>query len=94
MSDKFKSIGEILSKEPAFSKFVKAVKENDVVEKFQEIFPEISKIAKAVDVKNGALFLEVENSVWKSELNLKKNILIERINKFFDEQIINSIRFK
>ena len=94
MPDKIKSIGDILKKEPAFSKFIKSVKENDVVERFDEIFPDLSKIAKAVRVKNGALFLEVENSVWKSELNLNKNILIKKINNFFNDQIINSIRFK
>ena len=94
MPDKIKSIGDILKKEPAFSKFIKSVKEHDVVERFDEIFPDLSNIAKAVRVKNGALFLEVENSVWKSELNLNKNILIKKINNFFNDQIINSIRFK
>ena len=51
MPKEFKSIGDILKNEPAFTNFVKAVKENDVAEKFSEIFPDLSKIAKAIKVK-------------------------------------------
>lgn len=94
MSREIKSIGDILKNEPAFTNFVKAAKENDVAERFTEIFPDLSKIAKAEKVKHGCLYLLVDNSVWKNELNLKKTIIIDRINKFFNEQIINTIRFK
>jgi hypothetical protein len=63
------------------------------VAEFEKIFPELKMIAQAVKVDKQILFLRVENSVWKSELNFKKNLIADKINKHFNQQIIKSIRF-
>ncbi|NOX18168.1 MAG: DUF721 domain-containing protein [Chlorobi bacterium] len=89
-----KLIGEVLGKAKEFEKLRYAVMENDAAEKFAEIFPELAPIAEAVKVKKGTLYLRVENSVWKNELNLKRNILIKRINEYLNTEIVKSIRFK
>lgn len=87
-------LGEVLGKAKEFAKLRHAVMENDAAEKFAEIFPELKPIAEAVKVKKGVLFLRVENSVWKNELNLKRDILIKRINEYLNTEVVKSIRFQ
>ncbi len=89
----FKSVSEIISNEKDFSGLRETIKNLDVVEGFEKIFPELKQLAVAVKVEKKVLFLRVENSVWKSELNLRKNLLIEKVNRFFGEEVIKSIRF-
>ena len=89
----FKSVSEIISNEKNFSGLRETIKNLDVVEGFEKIFPELKQLAVAVKVEKKVLFLRVENSVWKSELNLRKNLLIEKVNRFFGEEVIKSIRF-
>ncbi|HOI29098.1 MAG TPA: DUF721 domain-containing protein [Melioribacteraceae bacterium] len=89
----FKSITDIIGKEKDFEKLRDTIKNYDVVDEFAKIFPELSQIARAVKTEKQTLFLKVDNSVWKSELNFQKSLLIEKINKYFNEQIIKSIKF-
>ncbi len=88
----FASIDEIL-KQKEFEKINAAIEENEAVEKFAEIFPDLKKIAKAKRINNKTLFLRVENAVWRSELNLNKNAIIKKINERFGKEIVKTIRF-
>jgi hypothetical protein len=92
MHSDFKQISDIIN-DSAFEKMRKVVSENEVVEEFYEIFPEFKKIAKPKKVGNGILFLRVENSVWRSELNLQKAIIIKKVNKHFNKTVIKNIKF-
>lgn len=89
----FKSITDIIGGEKDFEKLRDTIKNYDVVDEFVKIFPELSQIARAVKTEKQTLYLKVDNSVWKSELNFQKTLLIEKINKYFNEQIIKSIKF-
>ncbi|MEW6701351.1 MAG: DUF721 domain-containing protein [Bacteroidota bacterium] len=89
----FRTIGDVLNNESEFTSLREQLKNYDIVEEFGKIFPDLSPIAKAVKVDKQALFLRVENSVWKSELNLLKNLIVEKINKHFNRQVIKTIRF-
>ena len=93
MSNKLKSISEIISKENAFEQIRVKAKEFEIVDQFKEIFPELIKIATAKKFEKGKLFLRVENSVWRSELNFKQALMLEKINKYFNESIVKSIKF-
>jgi len=93
MSNSFRSLTEVLKNEKAFAPFRKSAKENDVIEKFSEIFPELSKTVLAKSVKKGNLFLYTDNSVMKNELFLKRSLIVDKINKFFNEKIITDIKF-
>ncbi len=88
----FASIDEIL-KQKEFEKINEIIEENEAVEKFAEIFPDLKKIAKAKKINNKTLFLRVENAVWRSELNLNKNAIIKKINERFGKEIVKTIRF-
>lgn len=87
-----KSLSEVLGEE-GFQRFRKSAGEYAVVEKFSEIFPDLSNIVKPQKIEKNILFLKVENSVWRNELRFKQEIMKERINKYFKEKIVKSIRF-
>jgi len=89
----FKTIDEVIGSEKEFSNLRETIKNYDVIETFAKIFPELSPIAKAIKLENKILFLRVENSVWRSELNFGKNLIVEKINRHYNEQIIKTIRF-
>jgi hypothetical protein len=89
----FKTIEEVLNSEEEFSNLRESLKNYDIVNDFEKIFPELKLIAEPVKVEKQILFLRVENSVWKSELNLRKNLIAEKINRHFNKQVIKSIRF-
>ena len=93
MPKKIKSVGEVIKDENSFVKFRKVAEEYKIVESYKEIFPELTKISKAVKVDREILFLKVENSVWRNELNLKQKIMVEKINNYFKEKVIRTIRF-
>ncbi len=89
----FRTITEVIEKEKEFEKLRETLNNYNVVDEFGKIFPELALIAKAVKLEKKNLFLKVENSVWKSELNFQKTILIEKINKYFGNEVIKSIKF-
>ena len=93
MPKDFKSLQDVFGKEKAFEKVRTAAKEYEVLEKFSEIFPDLKKVADAVKIEKGVLFLKVENSVWKSELKFRQTTIIEKINKKFNDPVVKTIRF-
>lgn len=93
MPEGFRSIKDILNKEPGLKKIQEIITQNDVVNDFNLIFPELKKIVKALKVYRGCLTLKAENPAWRSELKFKESEIIEKINTFYNEQRINKIKF-
>jgi hypothetical protein len=89
----FRTLDEVLNTEKEFSNLKETIKNYDIVETFAKIFPELSAIAQAVKVDKKVLFIRVENSVWRSELNFRKTLIVEKVNRYFNEQIIKTIKF-
>ena len=93
MPDNFKSLTEIIENEKAFSKFKKSVREQDVLIEFFNIFPNLKNTVIVSHINNGILFLSVENSVLRNEINLNRKLFLEKINKHFKSDIIKDIKF-
>jgi len=93
MRQRIKSISDVINEENEFEKLRAAAKSFSVVEKFYDIFPDLDKIASAVKIEKKVLYLHVENSVWRNELNLRQKLLIERINNYFKENLIKTVKF-
>jgi hypothetical protein len=53
----------------------------------------MKKVVKPVKVNRKVLMLMVENSVLRSELKFNEALIIEKINKFFNEERVKSVRF-
>jgi len=82
MLDSFRSITDVINRDDGFLKFRQKVTETDILLKFSEIIPELSKTVIARKVNKGTLFLEVENSVLKSELFQNQNLVINKVNNY------------
>jgi hypothetical protein len=93
MPDGFKSIKDVFNNDPALKKIRLVINENDVVNDFEKIFPELVKVAKAKSVQRSTLTLKVENAAWRSELKFKEKEIIEKIQSFYGEERINKIIF-
>lgn len=90
---KYKSIAEVFEKEKEFKKIRDILKENEIMETFSTLFPDLKKIAKPIKIEKNNLFLRVENSVWRNELHLKQKLILEKINEHYQKNIIKSIKF-
>ncbi len=93
MPDGFASIEEIINTNPGLSRIKKMIRAADVVADFFKIFPEFTKSVKPVKVAKQVLYLSVENSTLRNELKLRENLIIEKINKRFSENIVSKVRF-
>jgi hypothetical protein len=87
------SINDVFKNDKVLTNIRAFVKQADVVLKFSEVFPELKKIVKAIKLENGNLYLKVENSIWRSELKFKQKFIVERVNNYFNEELIKSIKF-
>ncbi|OGU77319.1 MAG: hypothetical protein A2V93_11770 [Ignavibacteria bacterium RBG_16_34_14] len=93
MHNKFVSIKEALNTNPELSNIRNIVKQSEVVEKFFSVFPEMEKVVTPVRVNKKVLMLKVESSVLRSELKFNESLMVETINKFFNEERVRSVRF-
>lgn len=89
----FVNVGNILDEDESFVKLREAVKYYDVVERFYEIFPELAAFTVPLKVVKEVLHVRVENSVWRAELGYNQKIFVEKINKFFGDNRIKSVKF-
>jgi hypothetical protein len=90
-STDIKSISQIIAQEE-FKDIREIAESYNVIEEFYTIFPELKKIATPKKVEDRVLFIKVENSVWKSELFLYRKQITEKINRFFNKQILKTIK--
>ena len=93
MNSGFKSLKEIFRKEKSLKSIREIVESSDVIVKFYEIFPNLEKVSTPISCEKKVLKLKVENPAWRSELRFMEAEMIEKVNKFFNEQRINQIRF-
>ena len=93
MDKGFSRLSDIIRTEPAFEGLRKNIQETEVIDSFNEIFPDFSKVVKVKKVEKKVLYLSVENSVWRSELKFRESIIIEKINTFFKEERIKYLKF-
>lgn len=93
MLDSFRSVKDIILNEPGLSGLKSDIINSETILEFTKIFPELEQIVKPIRIENKTLFLKVENSVWRSELNLQSKSLIEKLNTRCKEERIKAIRF-
>lgn len=89
----FMSIKDVFEKDPKLANVRKVVKQSEVIEKFYEIFPDLNKVVTPKRLEKNILLLNVENPALRNELKFNEELLIEKINKFFHEERVKSIRF-
>lgn len=93
MFHKFDSIPELLQNHENFQHVRNAAMEYDALKKFFEIFPELKNVVQPVRISKGVLFLRVDNSIMRNEIQIKKTEFINKINKTLNTEIIRTIKF-
>ena len=79
----FNSIKDILSKIQNQNRaFQTRLEEAFAVEAWEKtVGPQIAKHARALKVESGVLWVEVDHSVWRTELHLRKRQILEKLNQ-------------
>lgn len=93
MREGFHRLSDIFNTDPALANIRKALGQSDVVNDFEKIFPELKKVAEAVKVEKKCIFMRVENAAWRSELKLREQQIINKINNYYKEERIKYVRF-
>ena len=93
MSSGFRSIKDVFNKERSLAGVREFVAASDVVVHFFVVFPNLKKVVTPQSCDRKILKLKVENAAWRNELKFMESEMIEKINKYFNEQRINHIRF-
>lgn len=87
------SLSHLLKKTLEYYNLNYVVENNEIVEKYSEIVgQQINKYSKAIKFEKGILFIEVENSAWKNELLLMSEKIKEKINQYFEKEIVKEIK--
>ena len=72
---------------------ISAVKTETIYSGWKEIAgKEIAENSRVVDVKKEILFVEADHPGWIQIINLKENLILEKINEKFPEKKINKIK--
>jgi hypothetical protein len=93
MPEGFHKISDVFNSEPGLAGIRKVIKQTDIVNGFEDIFPELVKIAEAVKVEKDCIYLRVPNAAWRSELKFREGQIIKKINNYYKEERIKYVRF-
>ena len=93
MRDQVKSLGDIISGSDELNKIKEVAKVYEVVDRFYEVFPDLKEVVVPVKIEKNVLYLRAENAVWRSELNIRQKLLVDKINKYFKNNVVKAIKF-
>jgi len=88
-----KTFNDVFQENNELKNFREYLKQGEILNSFEDSFPDLKNIAKPVKIEKLVLFLKVENSVWRSELKFRQKIIIDKMNEHFGEQVVKSLRF-
>ncbi len=55
---------------------------------------QIAKMTTATRIIQGVLFVQVKNSTWRNELNLRKREIVDKLNSALGIDVVRDIKFK
>ncbi|MBN1449234.1 MAG: DUF721 domain-containing protein [Bacteroidetes bacterium] len=71
------------------------IREEEVLQRWPDIVSTaIANHAHPVRMRRGILWIEVTDAVWRQELHMMRTGLIEKINAFLGEHIVEEIRLR
>jgi hypothetical protein len=93
MPDEFRSLKDVFNHEPELKNIREIIKDKDIVNDFFDIFPDLIKVVSSVKSNRKTLIIKVENPIWRQELKNQENNIVKKINEFYKEERISTIRF-
>lgn len=87
-----KSLGEILNELLQRNGLTHRVKQFEVINAWPEVVgPAVARVSKAAEVREGVLYVEVLNGVWRNELFYLKPELVQKLNRHVGQKVIHDI---
>ena len=69
--------------------------ETKVPQIWDEIVGEkLSKVIKVINVENGIIYVKTDSSTWNTEIRLRAEQIIEKVNSKIGKEIINEIKLR
>ena len=69
--------------------------ETKVPQIWDEIVGEkLSKVIKVINVENGIIYVKPDSSTWNTEIRLRAEQIIEKVNSKIGKEIINEIKLR
>jgi predicted nucleic acid-binding Zn ribbon protein len=94
-SSRTKSVGDAIEELIAQLGIKTKLKEQDAFVVWEEAVGEqIAKVATPTRMLRGALIVSVRSGVWRNELSMRKQELIQRINQLLGGEIVKDIKFQ
>jgi hypothetical protein len=94
-SSEFKPLGDIVTRLMKAYQLDDKLLEVEVLSKWEEMMGKaVASRTRSISIKEKKLILELDSSVMREELLFGKNIIIERINKYAEKQIVTDVYFK
>jgi predicted nucleic acid-binding Zn ribbon protein len=87
-------ISDVLSRTLSGLGLNERLREADVVRLFPEIVgAKIAEKARAISINKGILRVKVSSAVWRQELNLTRQEMIDKLNAACGELVVKDIHF-
>ena len=88
------SLGDVVSKLMKAYRLDDKLKEIEITSKWEEMMGRaVALRTKQIYIKNKILYLQLDSSVMREELQYGKTVIIERLNDYAGFQIINDVWF-
>ena len=69
--------------------------ETKVPQIWEEIVGEnLSKVIKVIKVENGVIYVKTDSSTWNTEVRLRAEQIIEKVNSKIGKKVINEIKLR
>lgn len=88
------TLGDLISKLMKAYQLDGKLKEIDVTSKWEEMMGRaVALRTKKISIRNKILYLEIDSSVMREELQYGKTVIIERVNDFAGFEMIKDVWF-
>jgi len=88
------TLGDLISKLMKAYQLDGKLKEIDVTSKWEEMMGRaVALRTKKISIRNKILYLEIDSSVMREELQYGKTVIIERVNEFAGFEMIKDVWF-
>jgi hypothetical protein len=92
MYNEIKSLKEIVDSDDEFKSLRIMMKESEIIDKFFEIFPHLSKMVEPLKIEKSTLHIYIENASLRNEIKFHETEIVKKINEYFNEKRIRHIK--
>ncbi len=95
-ADKYRSSGDVVARVLGGLKLDRRQAETEIVKVWNRLLdPNIAAHAQPAGIRNGTLFVDVDNSAWLSEIvRYRQREILQRLQASFGSQVIQKISFR